>query len=110
MILTGKCKDDFLKWCRQDANWIQTYEDIFLFALIIDWFDTVSYHMAIEPHIGGGDDVYYSKVIYRLPNFIDTWHNVENPYFIGEYHFPNRNEATTEAIKQANKLYNELSK
>jgi len=67
----------------------------------------VGLYINIDPHIGGGTDVYFAKVIYRMQdNFIDTWTDVLNQNGEPEY-FGNRNEATEQAIIKANEIYND---
>ena|SRR5690606_11103130 len=122
MILTGKAKADFEIWLLKDGNEVindGTIEyDLYymckymipqnmVFYKIIEWFDSVGYHIGIEPHIGGGADVYYAKIVYRMDNFIDTWLDVENTIYSPiELHFESRKEATKQAIIKANELYN----
>lgn len=41
MKLTGKCKEEFLKHCKQSETFMDTYADVYLNALIIEFFDSV---------------------------------------------------------------------
>lgn len=122
MILTGRAKEDFLKWFdnysqeHHHKEWLENdlyLDEVYLpstilHALIIEWFDSVGYHIGIDPHIGGGVDVYYAKIVYRMPNFIDTWVYVENTMYNPiELHFESRQQATKQAILKANEIYNE---
>lgn len=54
MILTGKAKEDFLKWVKKRCNikihelikvetWFDVQDDAFKNALIIEWFSTKRY-------------------------------------------------------------------
>lgn len=116
MILTGKSASDFDRWLFY--NRFAQRHDTFSFVkhaldgkllvnLYVEWLDTVGFHVMVEPHIGGGADVYYAKVIYRNKQFIDTWEDIGG----GEpQYFTDRFGATTEAIKKANELYNSWPK
>lgn len=117
MKLTGKAKEDFERWyhdtqCakeilqgasfRQLIRWL--YDDgqgIILNAFAIEWFDSVFIHVHIEPHIGGGADVYYPTIIFRDDNFIDRYISIDN----NDY-FNYRQKATEAAIEKANEIYN----
>jgi len=95
MILNGKAERDFCKWVFEKHN-IQPYNiwnKIFLNALIIDWFDSVGIYINIEPF-------YYKKQLYfkqYVLGYKDI--NEQNTYF-------KRTDATEEAIKKANEIYN----
>lgn len=114
MILTGKAKEDFLKWCKQDANWMQTYEDIFLHALIIEWFDSIGIIITIsEDSFNYVDeeetkDYWYSVFSYFIKKYSDIEDGLNNyeEYYDTE-EFSNRQESTKKAIIKANEIYNE---
>lgn len=89
MKLTGKCKEAFLKYCKQTESFMETYEDIYLNALIIEFFDSVGIYITIEP-FKNYQIVYFDVSI----NF--ELHSV----------WKNRHEATNEAIIKANEIYN----
>lgn len=91
MVLTGKAKEDFLKWCRQDATWIQTYEDIFIHSLIIDWLDSVGVYISIGYRL---DYDHWTLKVETL-----TGSDYERGYL-------SRHEATKQAIIKANEIYN----
>lgn len=110
MLLTGKCKEDFLKWSILNRSIIVDYHENHIISDIIEWFDSVGIYIGIEPYIGGGEDVYYAKIVYRMMtnNFIDTWVDVENTMYSPiELYFSNRREATKQAIIKASQIYNE---
>lgn len=129
MILTGKAKEDFEKWyfenqCQSNISfeelmphhkldiygWLYSQSDTMVNAFVIDWLDTVGFHVMVEPHIGGGADVYFAKVIYRrADNFIDTWVDIQNDAYSDpdDNHFSSRQEATKAAIEKANSIYNQ---
>ena len=111
MELTGKTKETFLKHSiGKEIALFEAMLPIYQHALIIEWLDSVGYHIGIEPHIGGGADVYYAKVIYRMPNFIDTWEDVKNTHYSPEeLYFSTRQQATEKAIERAVELFNERS-
>lgn len=116
MILTGRAEAHFWYWIDNSKRYnsvfrqlIRRWKDhVLIHGLIVEWLDGVGYHVTIQPHIGGGADVYYAKVIYRDSNFIDTWDDVENTdYNPTELYFSTRQEATKQAILKANHIYNE---
>jgi|SRR6478752_4836064 len=92
MKLTGKCKDDFLNYCKQSESFINTYADIYLNSLIIEWFDSVGLFI---------DCGYYAKG--KMCSGIES----ENFSFIstGTRH-ETRLNALNSAIEKANELYN----
>ena len=88
MILTNKAKEDFKEWVFenyyfQDLNVL--YPLHLIDALIIEWFDSVGIYIEIIRNEGSFD------------------------YVVGErwdYGFDTRQDATTQAIKKANEIYN----
>lgn len=122
MKITGKAGVDFYSWLLNEGNEIIKNGSIeydfyymckymlpenMVCAKIVEWLDTVGLHISVEPHIGGGADVYYAKVIYMMENFIDTWCNIENKeYQPSVFYFDNRHEATKQAINKAIEIYN----
>ena len=118
MKLTDKANDDFLDWITDKYFFKgKTFLDLTIYqkgdvgqflrypttknAYIIEWFDSVGFHVHIEPHIGGGADVYYPTIIWRDENFIDRYESIDN----NDY-FNSRPEATKAAIEKANEIYN----
>lgn len=113
MELTGNAYWAFRNWLFDThgikPKFIGDLGDRLFESYLIDWLDSEELYIMIEPHIGGGADVYYAKVIYRMQdNFIDTWSDVLNEQGEPEY-FSTRHQATQEAIKKAVYLYNERS-
>lgn len=108
MILTGLAKEDFLSWYGTGEHYFTTtLKPIEQYANIIGWLDSVDIHTEIEPNLGGGAVVYYSKVHYRNEEFIDKWDDVQNlNYSPIIYYFNTRQQATEAAIKLANQIYN----
>ena len=101
MILTGKAKEDFLEYYNNHSikyllSWTD-FDDLPLVvknALIIEWFDSVGIYINIE-------NLYYqSWWYYKVKKCPDTYKQVimQNT----------RQEATEEAIKKANEIYNNL--
>jgi len=101
MILTGKAKEDFVEWCKQDADWLQTYEDIFLYALIIEWFDSVGIYVECNRATLGID---FKCWYYTIS---DSRGVHLNNYLYNIVKVDSRHEATKQAIIKANELYNE---
>lgn len=112
MKITGKARKYFFLWLYQEYDFTRiTFNELYPVnlkeSLIIEWLDSVGYHVMVEPHIGGGDDVYYAKVIYRMENSLDTWCNIENKkYQPSVFYFDNRHKATQQAINKAIEIYN----
>lgn len=101
MILTGKAREDFYKWYANTDSKIKYTLLISLFdgksniekyAYYIEWFDSVGVYISI---IKG-------KNISRI--YIESEYK---NYPQEDNEFETRQEATTEAIKKANKIYNE---
>ena len=101
MILTGKAKEDFIEYYNNHSikyllSWTD-FDDLPLVvknALIIEWFDSVGIYINIE-------NLYYqSWWYYKVKQCPDTYEQVimQNT----------RQEATEEAIKKANEIYNNL--
>ena len=106
MILTGKTKEDFEKWLKKQPfsnfnnytkhiiihNKVYTdLNELFINALIIEWFDSV------------GIIIYTYQV---KTESVELWqycikNEGESPFI-----YKSRQEATIEAIKKANELYN----
>lgn len=86
-LITGKAKEAFLKNCKQTESFMNTYADIYLNALIIDWLDSVGIYILVTDFDG------------------KDWWSEFNGYpvsFLGE----TRQQATQEAIKKAVEIYN----
>lgn len=110
MILNGKAKEEFLEWYfntylkKNKYILIKDIEELFLSiepvfqnVLIIEWFDSVGIY------------IYFNTGTYVLtPNFRYEVITEDNIY-IG-YKENSRKEATIQAIKKANKIYNERFK
>lgn len=94
MILTGNAKANFIKWCKQDAAWMDTYDNLFLFALIIDWLDSVGIITVVEPS-------YYDG--WTFESYV--YDKLENKHYVNVLS-DSREEATKSAIEKANELYN----
>lgn len=85
MILTGKCKEDFKKWkIANNYIYVTTYSksyNIIENALIIEFFDSV-----------------------KVSGFKSLWSSCFGNYDVFK---DNWNEHIEQAIKKANKIYNE---
>lgn len=92
MILTGKAKEDFLK---QYGNEEWEIDDIYLHALIIEFFDSVGITVDVMPIL--------NNPIKWMPN--PFWIEKEISTDDSEC-YKTRKEATIEAIKKANEIYN----
>lgn len=104
MILTGKCLEDFEKWLSNHKEVIiddegMEYDLYYIFmylmnetaknALIIDFFDSLK--------------------IYIFIDFInDEWYAILCGAEVSDTYFNSRLEATNEAIKRVNNIYNEV--
>ena len=100
MILTGKCREDFIK--TKIGNEIKLFESmlpIYRNTLIIEWFDSVGIY--IMPEICSIKGIFTATIFhekYRTKTG-RTISEIEN--------FNSRQEALIEAIKKANEIYNE---
>ena len=87
MILTGKCKEDFIKTkIGNEINLFESMLPIYKNALLIDFFDSVGIYINIRrtnnefmSYITNDESSFYKKI---------------------------RQEALSEAIKKANEIYN----
>lgn len=96
MKLTGKAKEAFLDYVFKTNNVLDTSNELYLNALIIEFFDSVGIYIEI-----GGID--YSGVLF--------WYNIQEHNTINgnnSFEFETRAEATNAAIIKANDLYNEM--
>lgn len=96
MKLTGKCAEDFEEWFRKEKadkgfRWriVLTADETIENALIIDFFDSLK--------------------IYIFIDFInDEWYAILCGAEVSDTYFNSRLEATNEAIKRVNNIYNEV--
>ena len=89
MILTGKCKEDFIKTkIGNEINLFESMLPIYKNALLIEWFDSVG--IIITSDYFELNKGFYSEILES--NF--------------EIIKPTRQEALAEAIKKANEIYN----
>jgi hypothetical protein len=109
MILTGKSKENFLQWYSDNyLIYFNHYKKkpTLINALIIEWFDSVG--MIIHTNI----DIETKKWGYELFYIIAYGNLKENDFHLDiptEYDkFNTRQEATEQAIIQANEIYNKL--
>ena len=105
MVLTGKAKEEFFNWLDNQgvngidiSNWefekFHLLSNVSQNSLIIEWFDSVGIYIEISFY----DDCYWTYNIYsNKPVLEKETANICN----------NRQEATEEAIKKANEIYNE---
>lgn len=107
MILTGKAKEDFLEYYNNHSikyllSWTD-FDDLPLVvknALIIEWLDSVGIY--INTTYEEFEDIQVKK----LPVLVKTWIVWVNEELLID--FNSRQEATDEAIKKANEIYNNL--
>lgn len=105
MELTGLAKEEFRKHMKLQGLSLGLQEK-FMNTEIIEWLDTIGMYISIDPHLGGGNPVFYPSVEFRDDEFIDAF---EYPTWDdgSQYYTPSRQEATTAAITKANEIYNE---
>lgn len=98
MILTGKAKEDFFYWFRENKRDLRKsyLDDTCYNALIIEWFDSVGIYIQVGAISTHGQPIFDYNI--QEDNTINGMNG---------HTFPSRHEATTEAIKQANIIYNE---
>jgi len=92
MILTDKCKEEFLKNYMFDNESFNYYPSMYQNALIIEFFDNIGLYIFIDRSF-----------------FFDDW----SCKIIGHYkenHFNSRSEATQSALTKANEIFNNLNK
>src|SRR5690606_33935055 len=103
MILTGKAKEDFLKWYYYNNYhhqvFTETSDDIFINALIIEWIDSVGIFISIN-YVSFYDELRNDKGFeaYVTNNGLSVKFRIVK----------NRQEAIEKAIKKANEIYNNI--
>ena len=101
MILTGKAKEEFFNWLDNQgvngidiSNWefekFHLLSNVSQNALIIEWFDSVGIYINVE--------LDYLHIVW--------FPSIDNNWAFEEIEFKTRQEATEEAIKKANEIYN----
>lgn len=106
MKLTGKAKEDFLKWVKKRCNikihelikiemWFDIQDDAFKNALIIEWFDSVGIYIIIKKTV----DIYW---LYDI-----QYQNSNINISVFEPMQESRREAIKQAIIKANEIYND---
>lgn len=104
MILTDKAKEDFEKWFEKEYRTFATSYgenvDKINNYIAIEWFDTVG--IDIDINLFREKNEIGSKVYFKA--FVED-EIVE--YDFGFRYFFSRQEATIEAIKKANEIYNQ---
>ena len=103
MILTGKTKEEFLKYLDVEEQWFNDEcVDLFANALIIEWFDSVGFFIS-NPSFndtGSGYQRGFECEVYDEKN-----NNIYEIYNDNDV-FESRQEATEKAIIKANEIYN----
>lgn len=102
MILNGKAEEDFKKWFIETKDLYDSYEnelrlmsDTGLNALIIEFFDSVGVYIDV-------------RIEFNDSFVLKTFDSYAEDDYVGN--FSNRQEATKQAIKKANDIYNEKFK
>lgn len=99
MILTGKALEHYKIWFDKYYNDYWTYyqsKPTILNALIIEWFDSIGIYIEVyrhnnRPTVQG----FNSRIVRRINGYYECCTAVDT-----------RKEATEEAIKKANEIYN----
>lgn len=103
MILTGKCKEDFLKTkIGSEVILFESMLPIYQHALIIEWFDSVGYYF--NTGLSFIKSKPYKCELYTLDNDNILGECYE---FKGKFLSIKQLEATKQAIIKANEIYNE---
>lgn len=95
MILNGKCKEMFLEWYNEPETYFYRLNKTCQNALIIEFFDSVGIYIDI-------------RIEFNDSFVLKTFDSYAEDDYVGTY--SNRQEATIQAIKKANDLYNERFK
>lgn len=90
MILTGKAKEDFLKWVALNRNILADYHENHVISDMVDWLDSVGIYINIRCF----EDRCISFITSDSSQFFEI----------------NREEAYKQAIIKANEIYNNLNK
>ena len=107
MKLTGKCKEDFEKWFREqqvlklDSSYTEVVfillSDSMKYGVYVDWFDSVGINVNVGGKIGGSWNLLFLIEIY------DSHREIVYDYKL----FKTRQEARDKAIEKANEIRNE---
>lgn len=94
MILTGKFKEAFLSYTKYSEETFDLCDELYQNALIIDFFDSVGIYISVVPTYN-----HFNRFFYAASgiDFKDVVYKVCDG---------DRTEATTEAIKKANEIFN----
>ena len=118
MILTGKCKEDFIKWVKKRCNiklhelmkvemWFSIQDEALKNALIIEFFVCVGIFINVSPNYLDQDRKYSDGDFKAIINFKDGRNTMSVDFTFESCFNPcNRQEATEQAIKKANEIYN----
>lgn len=101
MILTGKAKEDFLKWKNVPDDYLLFTQKNHMYSDIIEWFDSVCIHISVNY-------VYLFNDMENKKGF-ETYVTCNNHSTKFRY-IPKRTEATKQAIIKARDIYNNLNK
>lgn len=104
MILTGKAKEDFIDYLWQSKfkkddykeyeDYIDNQKESHTYADIIEWFDSVGIYIEIQIH--------------QILRGVNMWRGKVNNCVYDDLEYKsNRQQATKEAIKKANQIYND---
>ena len=93
MKLTGKCKEDFDEWYKENrshSRWVnfELSGDSMRCGVYVDWFDSVGMTVLINTE---STECWWGTILEE---------GIMSPYF------KTRHEALTSAIEKANKIYN----
>lgn len=94
-LLTGKAKKDFLN---EHGHKEHEIDELYLYALMIEWFDSVGFHINITASFIGLCVYYFVNIVWFSEDPLDI---CDEPNL-----FNSRKEAMESAIIKANKLYN----
>lgn len=105
MILTGKTKEDFLRYYGDEISHLEEIEYDFLLessiirnAYYVDFFDSIGIYIIISPSDNSKNWFYTILGEDILSPFYKMYQSLDD--------FENRQEALSEAIKKANEIYN----
>lgn len=101
MILTLKCKEAFLGWSMYTEETFDLTQELFQHALIIDFFDSVGLGIDTYTYLTKENEFRFGSDIIATFDIINDSATIN----LG-IHFDTRTQATTEAIKKANEIFN----
>lgn len=110
MLLTGKCKKEFVKWLNSKDEFAEWSDDFKVtpfsmqYGVYVDFFDSVGIIIDIQPFIDYDENV-YTEVMYFMIRAIPLNLEITETHY-NEEEFKTLKNAREQVIIKANEIYN----